>query len=417
MTMAAVSQGDLARRAGLRRMRLVATSLLVLAAAIFLLTLDRGGFWGYVHAAAEAAMVGAIADWFAVTALFRHPLGIPIPHTALVPRRKDALAASLEQFMSEHFLTPQALRERYLDAEVMLHTGRWLADPVHAERVVAEAAPLVARGVERIGEEEAREFVQESLLPRLRAEPISAVAGHLLDAVVTDRAHRGLVDLAARELHTWVRTHPDSIKVLLATRAPWWSPPWVDGRVVARVYAELLAWSQEVADDPEHRVRRALDSYLADLARDLQHDPATMARAEKLKVRLLEHPQVPVTAAAVWEAVKRAILDALDDAHGQLRGRLAHEVADFGGRVSTDTALRARLDSWTADAVVALVERYGTEVTSVITTTISRWDGKLAADRIELHVGRDLQFIRINGTVVGALVGLILHAVTQLLSG
>ncbi len=417
MTMAAVSRGDLARRAGLRRMRLVATSLLVLAAAIFLLTLDRGGFWGYVHAAAEAAMVGAIADWFAVTALFRHPLGIPIPHTALVPRRKDALAASLEQFMSEHFLTPQALRERYLDAEVMLHAGRWLADPVHAERVVAEAAPLVARGVDRIGPNEAQEFVEESLLPRLRAEPVSAVTGHLLDAVVADKAHHGLVDLAARELHTWVVAHPDEIRRLLTTRAPWWSPPWVDERVVARVYAELLAWSQEVAEDPAHRVRQALDSYLADLARDLQHDPATMARAEALKVRLLEHPQVPVTAAAVWEAVKRAIIAALGEPHGQLRTRLAREVADFGQRLIAEPALRARLDAWTADAVVALVERYGAEVTGVITATISRWDGKLASDRIELHVGRDLQFIRINGTVVGALVGLVLHTVTQLLSG
>ncbi|MGI8949495.1 MAG: DUF445 domain-containing protein [Ornithinimicrobium sp.] len=415
--MAAVSQGDLDRRGGLRRMRLVATSLLVLAAVVFLLTLDRGGFWGYVHAAAEAAMVGAIADWFAVTALFRHPLGIPIPHTALVPRRKDALAASLEEFVAEHFLTPQALRERYLDAEVVRHVGEWLVDPVHAERVVAEAAPLVARGVDRIGPEEAREFIAESLLPRLRAEPVSPVAGHLLEAVVTDRAHPGLVDLAARELHTWVRTHRREIEDIVTSRAPWWSPQWVDDRVVGKVYAELLAWSREVADDSEHRVRRALDSYLADLAQDLQHDPATMARAEALKVRLLEHPQLPVSAAAVWEAVKRAVLAALDDAHGQLRGRLAQEVSTFGQRLGDEPALRARLDAWTADAVVALVERYGAEVTSVITATISRWDGKLAADRIELHVGRDLQFIRINGTVVGALVGLVLHTVTQLLSG
>jgi uncharacterized membrane-anchored protein YjiN (DUF445 family) len=417
MAMTAVSAGDQARLRDLRRMRAVATGLFVLAAVVFFLTLGRDGGWGYVHAASEAAMVGAIADWFAVTALFRHPLGIPIPHTALVPRRKDALATSLEQFVAEHFLTPQALRERYLDAEVVLRTGEWLTDPVHAERVVAEGVPLVRQALDRIGHDDALEFVDQTLLPRLRAEPVSPVAGHLLEAVVEDRSHHGLVDLAARELYAWLSTHEEDVSRIVSSRAPWWSPSWVDDKVVGRVYAELLAWSREVRDDPRHRVRQALDSYLRDVARDLQHDPATMARAEALKERLLRHPQVGETAVAVWETVKATVVEALEDAHGPLRSRLAAEVSAFGHRVTTDQALRARLDAWSADAVVALVERYGTEVTSVISSTIQQWDGKVASDRIELHVGRDLQFIRINGTVVGALVGLVLHTVTQLVTG
>jgi uncharacterized membrane-anchored protein YjiN (DUF445 family) len=181
------------------------------------------------------------------------------------------------------------------------------------------------------------------------------------------------------------------------------------------VYVELLAWSAEVAGDPEHRVRLALDSYLAQLADDLQHDEATMARAEALKVRILDHPQVGGTAVALWEAVKVVLVEALDDPEGHLRRRLSEELAAFGARIGADAQLRDRLDTWGADAATALMERYGAELTSVISSTIDRWDGKEAAERIELHVGRDLQFIRINGTVVGALVGLLLHTMSQVL--
>jgi uncharacterized membrane-anchored protein YjiN (DUF445 family) len=406
---------DLARRDSLRRMRLTATGLLVLAAIVYLLTHGRGGGWGYLHAAAEAGMVGAIADWFAVTALFRHPLGIPVPHTAIIPRRKQELARGLEQFVAGNFLTPRTIRERYAAAQVARRVGDWLARPEHSDRVVADAAPMLRRVLERIGAEDMLGFVEQTLLPRMREEPLSPVAGHLLQAVVEDRAHRGLVDLGAQELHTWLAGHRHEVLAILHSRAPWWSPQWLDERVVARVYVELLAWSAEVAGDPEHRVRLALDSYLAQLADDLQHDEATMARAEALKVRILDHPQVGGTAVALWEAVKVVLVEALDDPEGHLRRRLSEELAAFGARIGADAQLRDRLDTWGADAATALMERYGAELTSVISSTIDRWDGKEAAERIELHVGRDLQFIRINGTVVGALVGLLLHTMSQVL--
>ncbi len=410
-----MSGADAARRQSLRRMRVVATGLLVLAAVVFLLTLGRDGVWGYVHAAAEAGMVGAIADWFAVTALFKHPLGLPVPHTAIIPRRKDSLALSLEQFVTENFLTGETIRERYLGAQVAGRLGSWLSRRENAERIVAEAAPLTRRALERIRPDDMQAFIEQTLLPRVRTEPLSPLAGHLLEAVVEDKAHRGLVDIAARELHTWLEGHPDEVASILASRAPWWSPQWLDEKVVARVYAELVAWAAEVRANPEHRVILALDSYLADLAGDLQHDEVTMARAEELKLRILEHPSVGPAAVALWEAVRVALVEALESPEGHLRVRLCRELQEFGARVVDDGPLRARLDEWGADAAVVLVERYGAELTTVISSTIERWDGQEAAAKIELHVGRDLQFIRINGTVVGALVGLVLHTVSQLL--
>ncbi len=407
---------DDVRAKDLRKMRRFASGLLLLAAVIFALTIGRDGAWGYVHAGAEAAMVGAIADWFAVTAIFRHPLGIPIPHTALIPRRKDTLAQGLEQFVTEHFLSPSTLRERYLDADVIARVGTWLRDPEHSERVVAEAAPWAQTVLRGITREDAKALVDETLIPRLRGEPISPLAGHLIEGVVRDGAHLALVDLAAHELHAWVAAHPEDVARIVASRAPWWSPNWVDERVVGRVYGEALAWAKEVRDDPHHRVRKAVDSYLASVAHDLQHDPSTMAKAESFKEHVLDHPQVAETAVELWEGIKSALLEALGDAPGPLRTRLADELGAFGRRLTVDDALRNRLDAWGADAVMAVVDQYGTEVTGVITATIKRWDGDLAARRIELHVGRDLQFIRINGTVVGALVGLTLHAITQLLT-
>ncbi|MFB9732153.1 DUF445 domain-containing protein [Ornithinimicrobium kibberense] len=406
---------DEERRAGLRRMRAVATGLLVLMAVVYVLTHGREGFWGYVNAASEAGMVGAIADWFAVVALFRHPLGIPIPHTALVRRRKDELGDSLEQFVSDNFLTPEVLREKILDARVMLRLGDWLAEPENAQRVVTEASPFLRRLVDRVDERELRSLVDNVLIPRVRREDLSPLAGHLLERVVDEGAHHGLVDLGARELHAWLALHQDEVEAIVRSRAPQWAPTWVNDQVTRRVYQEVLRWARDIKDDPHHNVRAAIDSYLAELGRDLQDDPRTAERFERLKERLLDHPQVSDTAVRLGETLRSSILEALDDPAGHLRTRMETELRAFGRRLQDDAELRARLEEWTADTVVALVARYGPELTSVISGTIRRWDAAEASDKIELHVGRDLQFIRLNGTVVGALVGLVIHTVSQFL--
>ncbi|MDO5740168.1 MAG: DUF445 domain-containing protein [Ornithinimicrobium sp.] len=406
---------DETRRAGLRQMRFVATGLLVLMAIVYVLTHGRDGAWAYVNAASEAGMVGAFADWFAVTALFRHPLGIPIPHTALVRRRKDELGASLEQFVTDNFLTPQVMREKFLDAQVVRRLADWLRQPENAERIVSEAVPFLRRGIERIDEEELRVLVDELVIPRVRREPLSPLAGHLLERVVEDGSHHGLVDLAIRELHAWLALHQDQVEAIVRSRAPVWAPTWVNDQVTRRVYTETLRWASDVRDNPEHQLRIAVDDYLAEMGRDLQKDQRTMERFESLKERLLDHPQVSQTGVRLGETLRSAVLDALDDPSGHLRTKMATELADLGTKVVLDDTLRARLDAWSADLVVSLVTRYGPEITSVISSTIKRWDADEASDKIELHVGRDLQFIRLNGTIVGALVGLIIHVVSTFL--
>jgi uncharacterized membrane-anchored protein YjiN (DUF445 family) len=403
---------DARRRRGLRRMRTLAVSLLVLAAVCYLLTLGEDGVLGFVNAAAEASMVGAVADWFAVTALFRHPLGVPVPHTALIPRRKDSLGRSLEEFVAENFLQEGIVRDRVASAAISQRVGAWLADPEHVRRVVDEVAQVAAIALGAIRDEHVHDLVAGALVPRFREEPIAPLAGELLAETLRDGVHHGLVDLALDELHGWLLENPETVAEVLEQRAPWWAPPRLSDAVTRRVTAELVTWLAEVRADPAHRARLALDSMLTQLAEDLQHDQAVQERAEQLKERLLDQPRVVETGVALWNALRRALQASLRDPQGAVPERLARELAAFGGRLRDEAALRERLDGGAAEVAVFAVERYGAELTAVITQTVERWDGREAARRIELHVGRDLQFIRINGTIVGGLVGLVIHGVT-----
>ena len=404
------ADGDAVRRRGLRQMRTVALCLLLLAALVFALTLGQEGFLGFVNAGAEASMVGAIADWFAVTALFRHPLGIPIPHTALIPNRKAALGVSLQEFVSDNFLSEQVVRERVAGAEVSRRVGAWIANPVHSERVVSEGSKIVRQGLLRIKDEDVNALFEETLIPRLMDEDLSPVAGQLLHEVVSEEAHRGLVDLSLSELKRWLLANESAIGDMLGQRAPWWTPLWLDERVADRIYREAVSFVSDVSDDQQHPARLALNDFLLDLSFDLQNDPATMERAERLKRRVLTQPKVLTTAVSLWNALRRALAESLGDADGLLRRRSVAELTAFGERVVADPDLRVRLDGLLSDAAAFIVENYGSELATTISETVNRWDGKEAAERIELHVGRDLQFIRINGTVVGGLAGIVIHA-------
>ena len=403
------------RRAALQRMRTVALSLLLLAAAVYVVTIDRAGVLGFVNAGAEASMVGAIADWFAVTALFRHPLGLPIPHTALIPRRKDELGKGLQDFVADNFLSEDIVRERIGSAGVSSRVGTWLAEETNARRVVDEIAEIAVIALNKVRDEHIETLVNDALVPRFREEPISPLLGGLLSEALGDNLHHGLVDLALEELEDWLRENPGTVRDVIGERAPWWTPDRLNDRVTARVHLEIVRWVGDIRRDPQHRARLALDSMLTQLADDLLANPDTRARAERLKDRLLDHPTVISSGISLWKALRHALTGSLEDPQGAVRQRLLTELHTFAVRLRDDADLRARIDSRAADAAVFVVDRYGTELTAVITHTIERWDGREAADRIELHVGRDLQFIRINGTIVGGLVGVVIHGVSMVI--
>jgi uncharacterized membrane-anchored protein YjiN (DUF445 family) len=412
VTAALLTPDELRRRRDLRRMKGFAGSLLIVAVVTYALTRHHGGVLGFVNAGAEAAMVGGLADWFAVTALFRSPLGLPIPHTAIIPTRKDALGRSLESFVASNFLSPDVVRDKVIRARVSARVGGWLADPEHAARVSIELATATRAAIRVLRDEDVTAVLETAILRRIAAMPWAPPLGRLLGQIVEDGTHHRLVDLAVDEAHGWLLANREAVVNIVAEQAPAWSPKFLDDAVANRAYREALRFVREVQADKSHPMRLALDNLLGRVAENLRTDPYTIHRVELLKERLLNHPDVREGVASVWSTARRLLLEAIDDENGELRRRATAGLADLGRRLAADAALQSKVDGYLADAASHAAGSYSTEVATVISDTIARWDAAEASRRIELQVGRDLQFIRINGTVVGALAGLAIHAIT-----
>jgi uncharacterized membrane-anchored protein YjiN (DUF445 family) len=400
-------------------MKSTATALLLVAVVVYAVTTrwqhsGAPGWVGYVAAAAEAAMVGALADWFAVTALFRHPLGLPIPHTALIRTRKDALGRSLQSFVAANFLSEDVVRAKIAGLGVAGRVGGWLRSPAHATRITAELANLAKAAITVLRDDAVQSVLEQTVVRRVVERPWGPPAGQLLGEVVKDGTHHRLVDLAVDEAYGWLLDNEEKVLTLVTDQAPAWSPRFLDERVAHRVYAEVTRFVREVKNDPVHRVRLALDDFLAGFARDLSSDPYTMDRAEQLKQRLLEHPEVRAAMSNVLSTSRRLVLAAIDDPHSELRRRVADGLQSLGRRMQDDRTLREKIDGWVESAACFAVRNYRDEVSSLISETVDRWDAAEASRKIELQVGRDLQFIRINGTVVGALAGLLIHTISVL---
>jgi uncharacterized membrane-anchored protein YjiN (DUF445 family) len=408
------------KRRDLRRMKLVATGFLVGATVIFLaahLWLASGGpgWVGYVKAAAEAGMVGALADWFAVTALFRRPLGLPIPHTAIIPTKKDQIGDSLGDFVGSNFLAEDVVRDKLHRTELPRRLGGWLAEPANAERVTAELATAARGAVTVLRDEDVQEVVEQVVVRQLMSQQWGPPLGKVLAGVLADGTHHRLVDLVCDRAYDWVRSNHDLVMRVVADHAPTWSPKFVDAMIADKVFAEVLAFAWAVKTEPEHPMRKAVDKFLVEFAHDLQHDPATIERAEAIKHQFVEHPDVQRLIGKAWTTVKTMILDAAADPSSALRRRVAEGLAGLGHRLHTDPEFRAKFDGWLEDAAGYVVRHYRAEITTLITDTVARWDAHETSRKVELQVGRDLQFIRINGTVVGSLAGLLIYAVSQLL--
>jgi uncharacterized membrane-anchored protein YjiN (DUF445 family) len=274
---------------------------------------------------------------------------------------------------------------------------------------------VLSDGLGRVKESDVAALVEEAIIPRMLDEELSPMAGQLLAEIVRDGAHVGAVDLMLTELHRWLSANQEEVTTLVGQRAPWWTPIWLDDRVSVRIHAEVVEWIAEIRDTPDHQARQALDRWLTQLSHDLQHDPATQERAERLKERVLTQPKVATTSIAIWDALRHALVGSLQDPDGLVRQRAVDELTSLGSRLMTDEALGERVDGVLADVAAYVVSHYGNDLATIISATVNRWDGKETAERIELHVGRDLQFIRINGTVVGGLAGLAIHAVSSVL--
>ena len=405
------------RLRALRRMKLIAGALLVVAAVTYVLcrTLTSGhGFWGYLQAAAEASMVGGLADWFAVTALFRHPLGLPIPHTAIIPSKKDQIGAGLAGFVSDYFLTTDIVGERVAAAQVPRRIGEWLAEPAHASQVAAELSRAVGGLASVLQDNELRDAVATFADKRLRDLDAAPMLARVLDAACDSGQHQAVLTAALRATSTFLDNNRDSLRRRLADESPEWVPEWVDDRVFNKAFSSLQSFLLDLTFDPDHEMRRSYDTQLRQFAEKLRSDPEQAQKIADAKLQLLDHPAVRNWLSTLWIKGKALVLDGTADPDSDLRRTVERLTIRAGEVLRDDTEAAAKIDDALQRLSAHVVSHYGDDLAAVISTTVERWDTNETSRRLELQVGRDLQFIRINGTVVGSLAGLAIYTASQL---
>ncbi|NIJ08835.1 uncharacterized membrane-anchored protein YjiN (DUF445 family) [Sphingomonas vulcanisoli] len=400
------------RRGTVRGMRIIATGLLLVMAAVYLaarLLEHRHSGWGYLRAFAEAAMVGGLADWFAVTALFRHPLGLPIPHTAIIPRNKDRIGDSLAAFLRSNFLVPQIVARRMGRIDLAAGLGRLLARPPLEGR--KRSGKLVAALLEGAADERLANMVKSAAVRQIGAVEIGPLLGQLLDAAIAEQRHRPVIDGAIDWIGRTLDANQGMFRKMISERAGSilrWTG--LDETVATKVLEGLFKMLADVADDPHHPLRDKAEEGLARLAWRLQHDPEMQARVARFRDSALENPALGAWLDGLWESARGALLNAVHDPDEVMAGRLGEALRNFGDTLQRDESLRRSINRFARRAVASIAVNYGDAIVSLVSETVRRWDTGTVTSRLENAVGRDLQYIRVNGTLVGGLVGLAIHA-------
>ncbi len=402
-------------------MRLTATLMLVAMAGLFLLSkqfLPVHPAWGYLHAFAEAAMVGGLADWFAVTALFRHPLGIPIPHTAIIPENKDRIADTMAQFLREYFLTPAVVARRMQGMNMARAVGDFLAEPGRGagSRIGSGAAELLAGVLESLDPERLGGQMKAGLKHQLERLEIAPLLGQMLTAAIADRRHLPLIDSIIRWAGLTLEDNEQMVRDMIHERAnALLRFTGLDERLANSVLDGLYRLLAEVLVDPEHPLRNKIEEGLEKVAHDLAHDPETQARVEKMKRELLDNPAVADWWQGVWERIRKSLIDMARRPDKTLDGWVGSSLSELGAALREDRRLQVQVNRFARRTAVGVATRYGDQIVTLVSETVRRWDATTITGRIENAVGRDLQFIRINGTLVGGLVGVTIHFVDGLI--
>ncbi|MBK7283739.1 MAG: DUF445 domain-containing protein [Sphingomonadales bacterium] len=402
-------------------MKRMATGMLVVMAGVYLLAraiADLHPAVGFVKAFAEAAMVGGLADWFAVTALFRHPLGLPIPHTAIIPRNKDRIGATLAQFLKDNFLTPAVVARRMRHMDVAAAAGRFLADPDHggAGRLREGASRLLADILDALDDDRLGGMAKGAIASRIRTLEVSPLLGQSLEAAMAEGRHIPLLDGIINRAALIVTSNEEIIRDMVHERAGRilrWTG--LDENVADALITGLNKLLYDMADFPDHPLRIRVNEMLADLGYDLQHDREMQAKVARLKEEIVENPAMQRWIDGLWEQARAALLRAARDPDKTMAGKFGEALRQLGTTLQQDDSLRDTINRFARRATVGATASYGDSIVRLVSDTVRGWDASRVTERVENAVGRDLQYIRINGTLVGGLVGLGLHAVDVLL--
>jgi len=392
-----------------------ATALLAAATAVFIAVTASGAHGtalGYLQAAAEASMVGGAADWFAVTALFRRPLGLPIPHTALIVERKDQFAATLGQFFQENFLNADVLVDRIESARIAPRLAAWLADSANAARLADYAAQLVSQVAVLLSDEDVHALLTDQLARAVERIDLPALLAGGVRAVTDADGGNEIFEVTVGAVDRYLAAHKDELGTLFALQSPAWVPHAVSRRVFDHLHGRMRRKLADMTKDSNDEARQRFQRWIADLPDRIKSSPEVRERAEALLRDLLAHDELRAWSSTLWREVRESLRQQAADPTSELRRRLADGFVAAGQRLGRDSHLQESITRGVASTARALAEQFRDEAAGLVTTTVERWDASETATQLELLLGRDLQFIRINGTLVGAVVGIILHAVS-----
>lgn len=416
-TLGAVTPADFERLAQLRKMQGLALGLLIVMAVVFVISFalqHKYPAFGYLRAASEGGMVGALADWFAVTALFRRPLGLPIPHTNLISNKKDEIGEGLGSFIEQNFLADEVVHAKLSEISGARSAGLWLQEKNHAERLTGMVASAGLGALKVLNDNDVRELIEALVRKHIIEPEWSPLMGRALDSFVEGGHHEALLDLAAERVEDWLEHHPEAFDRMLSSRLPSWVPSIAQRFVDDRAHTEVVRFVQSVRENRDHPFRQAVGGFLADLGRDLDQKPELRTQVESFKHEVFDSPRIRSLAESTWGSAREAIVAMLEDPSSELRVRMLAALQDFGQKLTADATLQYKIDVWVMEVVEHLVRNYRHDLARVVTDTVERWDAREAAEKIELQVGKDLQFIRINGTVVGSLAGLVIYTIATL---
>ncbi|KFG91408.1 Membrane protein [Sphingobium herbicidovorans NBRC 16415] len=402
-----------------RDMRLMATGMLIAMAMLFLIaraTAHHHPAIGFVQAFAEAAMVGGLADWFAVTALFRHPLGLPIPHTAIIPRNKDRIGATLALFLRDNFLTPAVVARRMQKLDVAAAAGRFLASPSGGDGRLREGASrLAADMLEALDQERLGGMVKGAIAQRLRGMNLAPLLGQAIEAAMRDGRHAPVMDGIIHWADRTLEANDHLIRQMVHERAGKilrWTG--LDENLSNAIIDGLRRMLAEMAADPGHSLRLKAEEGMAKLANDLQFDPAMQERVARIRDEIVDNPAMQRWIDGLWEQARSGLLRAVRDPGKAMAGRLGEALQQLGGTLQESPRLRLLVNRFVRRAAVGATASYGDSIVKLVSETVRGWDAGTVTSRLENAVGRDLQYIRINGTLVGGLVGLAIHAIDML---
>lgn len=405
------------KQAELKKMKFLATALLVVAFIIFVIAkiFEAQAIWiGFVRATAEAAMIGALADWFAVTALFRYPLGLKIPHTAIIPNRKESIGRNLGRFVKNNFLSRDVIAERLQSMDITRRAAVWISHPENSDLIANHVAEGLVAAVQVMKDEDIQAMIEQNVAARVRSTQFAPLLGNLLSLLVSGNRKQELLLGTVKLGGQLLEDNKKLIKEKISQETPWWLPQSVDHKIYQKIVDAVDTTLQEVNSDPKHPLHKNFDVAVDRLVEDLKNSPEIVAKEEAFKEELLQHAVVREFSSSLWLDIKASLVKHAPDSNSNVRKSIQSGLVRFGETILNDKTLLDKIDRWMEEVILYLIERYGHEVEYLIAHTINKWDGEATSRKIELQVGKDLQFIRINGTVVGGLAGFFIHAFSLL---